>query len=351
MINLQLPLIFSDIQKYYNNINIKKKYFDYLPQDKQYEYESNLIKILSDLYNQKILENKFVLSSNIGLIVYRILSFYNKNDLILLEDPCYLCFINSTKVRKLDYDTIPIEKDGINTDILQSILEKNKHKKILLIIVPYYQNPTGVNYSEEKKKIIVEMTNKHPNLTVISDEIYYFHDNNFKKPLYFYGGQNIISLGSFSKIFCPSLKYGWIIGKNELVKKINANNYNMISYFDINVMNDIIINNDMKYIIEDENKKINHTNIIETKILKKYLGDYIDIEGNHPEFYWCKFKDKNINLDQFVDDCKKNGVLIRHGNDFRNYIHKDKYFRLILHPNSKIFNKGIKIIKKVLDQI
>ena len=62
---------------------------------------------------------------------------------------------------------MPVEEDGINIKKLEDILRKNKIK--CFYTMSYFQNPTGISYSHEKKLAILELAEKY-DFYIIEDD-------------------------------------------------------------------------------------------------------------------------------------------------------------------------------------
>ena len=146
----------------------------------------------------------------------------NENDNIFIERPGYLGAIQAFSQYDPVFNPVDLDNDGINTEKLENLL---KNKKIKFgYIVPNFQNPTGITYSQAKREEIFNLMNKY-NFALIEDDPY--GELRFEgKPLPYIGScrtPNSIVLGSFSKIITPGMRLGYIICKNkELLKAVNT---------------------------------------------------------------------------------------------------------------------------------
>ena len=74
---------------------------------------------------------------------------------------------------------------------------------------------------DEHKKEIVQMLAEH-NIPLIEDDLYgdvFFGHSRPKPCKAFDEAGNILCTGSFSKIFCPGFRIGWIAGDKEIIRK------------------------------------------------------------------------------------------------------------------------------------
>ena len=83
----------------------------------------------------------------------------NINDNVIVEKPTYAGALSVFKFRRANVFEIPIDEDGINIKKFEEILKKNKIK--CFYTMSYFQNPTGISYSREKKINILELANKY----------------------------------------------------------------------------------------------------------------------------------------------------------------------------------------------
>ena len=106
-------------------------------------------------------------------------------------------------------------------------LESKITDKTKLVVVNSPTNPTGTHYNDEWMKGFADMMAKHPNVHIISDEIYYelyFYD---PKPTYFYQHRpellkrTIIIEGISKTLASTGLRIGFIIAEKALTTVIN----------------------------------------------------------------------------------------------------------------------------------
>lgn len=145
--------------------------------------------------------------------------FLDKGDRAAIERPGYLGAIQAFSMFEPEFVSIPLENDGIDADILESRLKKGDVK--LLYTVPNFQNPSGITYSL-KKRIITSFATANHGTFLIEDDAY--------GELRFAGedlplirsmnNENVLLLGSFSKIVSPGLRVGWICASKDIIEKL-----------------------------------------------------------------------------------------------------------------------------------
>jgi 2-aminoadipate transaminase len=155
--------------------------------------------------------------------------FINPGDHILVEEPTYLGALQAWTAYGAEYITVPIDKQGMNTDYLEEALRAGPK---FIYVLPNFQNPTGVTLSLERRHRLVELADRY-GVPIIEDDPYgqlrfegehlpavvtlddQFRNNN--------GGcyhGNVIYLSTFSKILSPGLRLGWVIAPEEVIRKL-----------------------------------------------------------------------------------------------------------------------------------
>lgn len=144
--------------------------------------------------------------------------FLDKGDGVILERPGYLGAIQSLSMYEPKFFPITLDSDGVNIQELEKALKNNPK---LFYAVPNFQNPSGISYSEDKRLQIASLLCRH-NTVFIEDDPY--------GELRFMGkaapsmgtllDRNVILLGSFSKIFSPAMRLGWICSSLETMERL-----------------------------------------------------------------------------------------------------------------------------------
>ncbi|HOK63171.1 MAG TPA: PLP-dependent aminotransferase family protein [Soehngenia sp.] len=146
--------------------------------------------------------------------------FIDPGDYIIIEKPSYLGAINAFRAYEPNFIDIELEDDGMNMEQLEKALKENKKVKFIYVI-PDFQNPSGKTWSIEKRKKLVELANKY-DIAVVEDNPYgelRYEGELFPAIKHFDTEGRVIFLGTFSKIFCPGLRLGWIDAHPDVLRK------------------------------------------------------------------------------------------------------------------------------------
>lgn len=145
--------------------------------------------------------------------------FIDAGDQIIIEKPGYLGAIQAFSIFEPNMNAVSLNQDGIDLDELKQVID-NKNPK-LFYAVTNYQNPTGITYSSEIRKKLAEMM-KETETILIDDNPYgeLCFENEQVETMASLLGTRMISLGSFSKVFAPAMRLGWICANDEIIDKL-----------------------------------------------------------------------------------------------------------------------------------
>lgn len=139
-------------------------------------------------------------------------SLINVNDNVIIERPTYNGAMMVFNWRRSNIFEIDMEEDGVSIEKLQEILKKNRIK--CFYTMSYFQNPTGASYTIEKKKKILALAEKY-DFYVLEDD--YLSELIFDKNIEYKSfksldeNNRVIYIKSFSKIFLPGIRIGYVI--------------------------------------------------------------------------------------------------------------------------------------------
>ncbi len=142
----------------------------------------------------------------------------NEGENVIIENPGYLGAIQALSVYRPYFIDIKMDEEGIDTKELEKAVNTTPVK--LFYSVPNFQNPSGITYTEERRKKVAEIL-KDKNIVFVEDNPY--------GELRFMGEDippvrkylpNGIMLGSFSKIVVPSFRIGWIVAPKDIMDKL-----------------------------------------------------------------------------------------------------------------------------------
>ena len=141
-------------------------------------------------------------------------------DVVLCESPTYLGAINAFKAYEPRFVEIETDDDGMVVSDLERRLEEIPNVRFIYVI-PDFQNPSGNTWSLERRQGIIDLARRFE-IPVIEDSPYaeVRFEGQAVPPLKSLDGNEwVVFLGTFSKVFCPGLRLGWLSAAPELFQK------------------------------------------------------------------------------------------------------------------------------------
>ena len=149
-----------------------------------------------------------------------------QGDVILVENPTYPGAFAAFQSRGAKIIGIPMDDEGIDLDNLKSYVKRYKPKFIYLM--PNYHSPTTICYSESRKKEVLRLAREY-SFYIIEDDFLtdLSFSTNKRLPLKTLDrNDNVVFIKSFSKIFMPGVRIGFMTLPNELMKDIIKSKHN-----------------------------------------------------------------------------------------------------------------------------
>ncbi|WP_066496997.1 PLP-dependent aminotransferase family protein [Abyssisolibacter fermentans] len=177
-------------------------------------FESLRISIKKFLYKSKIftdIDNIHIVSGAQQGIDIISKALVNYGDIVFCESPTYGGAIAAFKSRGAKIIDINLENDGLDMRTLENKLLNFKPQ--FIYVMPNFQNPTGISYSIQKRKQLIDLAKKYDTYIVEDDyvrEINY-NDNNILPIKSMDTNNRVIYIKSFSKTLMPGLRLGFTI--------------------------------------------------------------------------------------------------------------------------------------------
>lgn len=142
--------------------------------------------------------------------------FIDRGTEVLLEAPTYLAALQAFQLFGADCLAVPQEADGASLDALRQRLQQ--HKPAFAYLIPTFQNPSAVRYSEEKRDAVAALLDEF-NITLIEDEPYrelVFDEGSARPIVSRMRRASWIYTGTVSKTLLPGLRVGYLIATPDL---------------------------------------------------------------------------------------------------------------------------------------
>jgi len=151
-------------------------------------------------------------------IISRVL--LTNGDYVFVESPTYNGAVAVFKSRGAKLVEIPLLSDGPDMKELEKRLKLIKPK--FIYVMPNFQNPTGCTYSERKRKYLMLLCRRY-DVMIVEDD--YMSDLSYidegARPLKgLDNNDRVVYIKSFSKIFMPGLRVGYLIIPGSIKEKV-----------------------------------------------------------------------------------------------------------------------------------
>ena len=151
--------------------------------------------------------------------------FLDPNDVVIMELPTYIGGLQAFNSYRAKMIGVPQDNEGMKMDLLEQVLAKlakGSKKPKLVYVVPDFQNPSGVTMSLQRRKKLLQLMYQY-GFPILEDSPYrdlrYVGKN--IPAIYSLDTQNqVIFLGTFSKLLCPGLRVAWMMAPTEWMDRM-----------------------------------------------------------------------------------------------------------------------------------
>ena len=147
-------------------------------------------------------------------------------DAVICEEFTYSGTIAAYRTLGIDMVGLPVDADGMRVEVLEAKLDElgEARKPKFIYALTTYQNPTGINMSVDRRRLLVDIARRH-DIPVVEDNCYGDVHFDGDKPPALYAlsdWDRIIYMCSLSKILGPGLRLGYLYAKGPLFDTILA---------------------------------------------------------------------------------------------------------------------------------
>ena len=247
---------------------------------------------------------------------------------------------------------ISLEEDGINLEELESALKSHQVKFAYLI--PNYQNPSGITYSDEKRKQVAELAKKY-HCILVEDDPYgelCFEGSPKGYINKTYLNESIL-LGTFSKTVTPGMRVGYMIIRDAKLRKY-INTAKEAADLHSNVFSQYIIWDYLKHNdIQSHIEKIKALYKEQCSTMLEAMKEYFPKEITYTKptggmFIWATLREEESSLELFKR-AREEKVVFVPGNPFYTDQRQANTMRLnYTNSSNEMIVEGVKRLAKLL---
>ena len=142
--------------------------------------------------------------------------FIDPGDIVLTEEPTFMDALRVFRSHEAEPVGVPVDEEGLQVDVLATMLERLPKRPKFLYTMPTFQNPMGVSMSTARRHALVELAREW-GFVIVEDDPY--GDLSFDgdpPPTLKSIDPEVIFLGTFSKVLAPGLRVGWVASSPRL---------------------------------------------------------------------------------------------------------------------------------------
>ncbi len=281
--------------------------------------------------------------------------FLDPGDTVITENPSFVGALTLFKSFQIRLREVPMDDQGVMPLQLEKVYREVEKPKFLYVI-PNFHNPAGLIYSKERREFLLDFIRKNK-IILLEDDAYnelYFDEKSrlLTQPILAMSDEEtskqIIYAGTFSKIFGPGFRLGWLVlpeaifNKAEIIKQsLDACSPN----FSQVIATEFLKRGYMEKYLERIRPEYRLRRDLVLKAIEKYFPEGIKFVKPQGGFYiWIELPEK-VQASDVLDYGLKNGIVFVLGKSFVPDGQSGNTFR-IAYSNVDIdqIEKGIKVI-------
>lgn len=272
---------------------------------------NTLAQYLSETRGMNLISNHLLITrgSQMGIFL-AVQALTNPGDKVVVGSSSYDAADWAFEYNGCQLNRIPVDSDGLDIDALAELCDRQQIK--MVYITPHHHFPTTVTLSNTRRIQLLELSVKYDFVIIEDDYDYDFHYKSASiLPLASldHGGR-VIYVGSFSKVFAPNVRVGYVAAAHWQVDQM-ARIRRIIDRQGDQVMERVMaeaidsgeLSRHLKKSIRVYKQRRDHL----AQLLIEQLSDYVDF--NVPEggmAIWLKFK--NLQLSELKTHFLSAGI-------------------------------------------
>ena len=262
--------------------------------------------------NEKDLENrKILIGANGATSILDSVSDILKPGLVITADPYYYIYTETLERKGFNLLAIPEDDKGLNIQLLEKAVEKIDPGEISFFYIVTVNNPSTIILDNSRRKAIVETAEKlslkaDRIIPVIFDKAYedIIHNPEIEKPVSGskYDRLNqVLELGTLSKLFAPALRIGYIISPDNAFAEILTQRTSDIGFSSSLINQEIaswLFDNYIHIQKDTVNKGYQKKAAFIIKLFSTHLSDYIESYSGGDAAFYFYITFKNIHTDK-----------------------------------------------------
>ncbi len=304
-------------------------------------------------------KNKIIVttgSTQVMSIISKLL--IDPDDVMLTEDPVFVGSAGAFCSFQVKIESVGVDAEGI---IISELKEALKHNPKFIYITPSFHNPAGLTYSRARREEFLATMAEYPEVMILEDDAYgqLYYDEEIRTDIvpmktYAKNEGQIIYCSSFSKIFGPGLRIGWMVIPNEMFEvaeickqSIDACTPPFSQMLGYEFMKS---GRQERYCtMLREVYKLRRDKMVEC--LGKYCPEMTFVIPRGGFFLWAKLPE-GVNMDTYFNACAARGVVFVKGDAFSPSYADNGHIRISFsNTDLDIIERGVKMMGEELKKL
>ena len=165
------------------------------------------------------LENVIIVGGGIESLYLTCQLYLEPGDVILVESPTFVHAVQTFKMFQARCIACETDDDGLVLEDVEAKIKQYAPK--MAYVIPTFQNPSGRTFSLERRQALAELGSQH-DIVILEDDPYceLRYSGKALPPIkYFDESGNTVYVNSFSKIFSPGSRLGYVFADEAIIRK------------------------------------------------------------------------------------------------------------------------------------
>lgn len=296
--------------------------------------------------------NILIVSGALQAVTLISLGMLKRGSTIFIENPSYLYSVNLFESAGMTLKPIEMKAEGL--DVKQLTEQRILDNLAALYINPTFQNPTGISMPLQQREHLIEACQYHQ-LPIIEDDIYrdLWIDERPPLPVKALDRQGqVLYVGSFSKTISASLRIGWLIGPEDVIRRLSDVRMQMdygSSYLPQIFVKELLASGLYEQHIRKVRSELRKKRDFLLDLLERHLREHATWTKPDGGFFVWLNVHQEIKMKQMFRLALKKGILINPG-----FIYNEQNPTIRLsysYPSLADMEKGIVALKQLMESM